>query len=188
MRCVSSASFTCSAPRSASEYTATVRIPMRFAVRITRQAIWPRFAIRILRNTLALPGRLALLEEGGDAFLAFGRGADLGDAACRIGLERAVDRPARHLADQVFDARMRFAAGGKQMLDEPINGGVQLRRRHERREQADAQRLGGIEYFSSEEITARGARADGAHDVRADRGRREAELRLGVAGLRLRRA
>src|SRR5437764_8760253 len=181
MRCVSSASFTCSAPRSASEYTATVRIPMRFAVRITRQAISPRFAIRILRNTLALPGRLALLEEGGDAFSSLGRGADLGDAARGIGLERAVDRPCGHLADQVFDARMRFAAAGKQMLDEPIDGGVQLRRRHERREHADAQRLGGVEYFSGEEITARGARADGAHGVRAARGRREAGLRFAGA-------
>src|SRR5205085_6604753 len=56
------------------------------------------------------------------------------------------------------------------------------------REHADAQRLGGIEYFSGEEITARGARADGAHDVGADRGRREAELRFGEAELRLRRA
>src|ERR1051325_1044104 len=145
MRRLSSASLTCSASRSASEYTATQRIAMRCAVRMTRQAISPRFAIRILRNTLALPGRLALLEEGGDAFLAFARGADLGDAACRVGLELAVDRSARHLANQVLDARMRLAATGKQMVDESIDGGVQLRRRHEHREQPDAQRLGGIE-------------------------------------------
>src|SRR5438270_110446 len=63
------------------------------------------FAIRILRNTLALPGRLALLEEGGDAFSSLGRGADLGDAPCRIGFQLVVDGTARHLADEVLDAR-----------------------------------------------------------------------------------
>src|SRR5262249_37942972 len=46
----SSASRTCRASASASESTATVAIPMRRAVRITRQAISPRLAIRILRN------------------------------------------------------------------------------------------------------------------------------------------
>ena len=44
------ASATCSASRSASEYTATVRMPSRRAVRATRQAISPRLAIRILRE------------------------------------------------------------------------------------------------------------------------------------------
>src|SRR5215217_2554003 len=39
---------TCSAPRSAAEYTATVRMPRRRAVRMMRQAISPRLAIRTL--------------------------------------------------------------------------------------------------------------------------------------------
>src|SRR3954468_13392710 len=107
MRSASSASLTCRASRSASEYTATVRMPMRFAVRITRQAISPRLAIRILRNTLALPGGLALLEERGDAFASLGRGADLGDAPRGIGLQRIVDRPAGDVAYEVLDAGMR---------------------------------------------------------------------------------
>src|SRR5881394_3242618 len=118
MRCVSSASFTCSAPRSASEYTATVRIPMRFAVRITRQAISPRLAIRILRNTLALPGRLALFEERGDAFPSLGRSADLGDAPRRVGLQRIVDRPAGDVAHEVLDAGMRGGATREQMVEQ----------------------------------------------------------------------
>src|SRR6266700_4480319 len=46
-----SASSTWRASRSASEYTATVWIPIRRAVRITRQAISPRLAIRIFLNT-----------------------------------------------------------------------------------------------------------------------------------------
>ena len=47
MYTASSAIFTCFALRSASEYTATVLMPMRFAVLNTRQAISPRFATRI---------------------------------------------------------------------------------------------------------------------------------------------
>src|SRR5215472_11093568 len=97
-------------------------MPMRFAVRITRQAISPRFAIRILRNTLALPGRLALLEEGRDAFFPLGRGADLGNAARGLRLQRIVDRPAGNLPDQVLDARMCLAAAVEQMPRERVHG------------------------------------------------------------------
>ncbi len=50
-RQASSASSTCGAPRSASEKTATVRIPSSRQARRTRRAISPRFAMRILRNT-----------------------------------------------------------------------------------------------------------------------------------------
>src|SRR2546422_9782004 len=49
-RCASSQAATCIASASASEYTATVAIAMRRAVRATRQAISPRLAIRILSN------------------------------------------------------------------------------------------------------------------------------------------
>src|SRR4249920_3762787 len=50
MRTASSAIATCGACASASEWTATVAIPIRRAVRITRQAISPRLAIRSLAN------------------------------------------------------------------------------------------------------------------------------------------
>src|SRR5512133_2213687 len=50
MQTAVSAMRTCSAPRSASEYTATVRRPSRRAVRMTRQAISPRLAIRMLSS------------------------------------------------------------------------------------------------------------------------------------------
>src|SRR3954469_25869695 len=46
----SSQACTCFACASASEYTATVRMPSRRAVAATRQAISPRLAIRILVN------------------------------------------------------------------------------------------------------------------------------------------
>src|SRR5262245_35177220 len=50
MQTASSAIATCSASRSASEYTATTRTPILRAVLIMRQAISPRFAIRIFLN------------------------------------------------------------------------------------------------------------------------------------------
>ena len=46
----SSASITWRASRSASEYTATVRMPILRAVLMTRLAISPRLAISILVN------------------------------------------------------------------------------------------------------------------------------------------
>src|SRR5688572_9280494 len=55
MRTASSAMRTCSASASASEWTATVAIPILRAVLMTRQAISPRFAIRIFPNISALP-------------------------------------------------------------------------------------------------------------------------------------
>src|SRR5260221_11228150 len=84
MRNASSASATWSDRASASEYTATVAMPMRRAVLVTRAAISPRLAIRILANTgralfflpcalfhrLLQPGGLALLGKPAHAFLA----------------------------------------------------------------------------------------------------------------------
>src|SRR4030095_9514886 len=51
----SSASSTWRASLSASEYTATVRMPSFFAVLMTRQAISPRFALRIFLNLCVCP-------------------------------------------------------------------------------------------------------------------------------------
>src|SRR5579875_653986 len=54
MQIASSANFTCRLLRSASEYTATVRIPISLHALITRSAISPRLAIRTLRNIQSL--------------------------------------------------------------------------------------------------------------------------------------
>src|SRR5437879_7225043 len=118
MRRASSARLTWLALRSASEYTATVRTPSRRAVRITRHAISPRFAIRILPNTSTSsppPGRLALLEERGDALLAFGRDADLGDPLGGFRDQRRVHGPAGNRADQLLDFRMSFTTTRQQV-------------------------------------------------------------------------
>src|SRR6267142_416397 len=120
MRRASSASLTWRALRSASEYTATVRTPSRRAVRITRHAISPRLAIRTLPNTSVFsspPGRLALLEERGDALLAFGRDADLGDAPGGVRDQRRVHGPPGNRADQLLDLCVRFASASKEVLE-----------------------------------------------------------------------
>src|SRR5215475_7380152 len=50
MQTASSANRTCSEFRSASEYTATVEIPSSLHAQMTRRAISPRLATRILLN------------------------------------------------------------------------------------------------------------------------------------------
>src|ERR1700722_10906654 len=50
MRTATSARRVCSAPASASQYTATTRMPRRCAVRVIRQAISPRLAINKVVN------------------------------------------------------------------------------------------------------------------------------------------
>src|SRR2546422_2606891 len=191
MRSASSARLTWRALRSASEYTATLRPPSLCAVRITRPAISPRLAIRILPNTSVFsppPGRLALLEERGDALPAFGRDADLGDAPGGIRDQRRVHGPPGNRADQLLDFCVRFASASKEVLDDFFNARIERVGGDTRGQEADAAGLGGVEHLGGEEIAPRGALADRAHHVGADRRRREAELRLREAEIRLRRA
>src|SRR2546425_12217785 len=188
MRRASSASLTWLALRSASEYTATVRTPRRRAVRITRHAISPRLAIRILPNTSVFsppPGRLALLEERGDALPALGRDADLGDAPGGVRDQRCVHRPPGDGADQLLDFCVRFASASKEVLDDFFNARIERVGGDTRGQEADAAGLGGVEHLGGEEIAPRGALAHRAHHVRPDRRRRAAELRLREAEPRL---
>src|SRR5580692_10066205 len=57
MQIASSANFVWRLLRSASEYTATVRIPRSLHAQITRTAISPRLAIRIFSNMLGRTNR-----------------------------------------------------------------------------------------------------------------------------------
>src|ERR1700744_4582871 len=64
MQIASSANRTCRLLRSASEYTATVRMPISLQAEITRSAISPRLAISTLRNmSFPWPWTLALLDR-----------------------------------------------------------------------------------------------------------------------------
>src|SRR5207302_8877822 len=191
MRRASSASLTWRALRSASEYTATVRTPSARAVRITRHAISPRLAIRTLPNKSVFsrpPGRLALFEERGDALLAFWRDADRGDAPGGVRDQRCAHGPPGNGADQVLDLCVRFASASEQVLDDCVDARIELAGGNTRRQKPDAAGLGGVEHLGGEEIAPRRALADRADHVGTDRRRRQSELRLGKAELRLRRA
>src|SRR5579863_10312566 len=90
MRTASSASRTWSASASASEKTATVLMPMRRAVRITRQAISPRLAMRIFLNMRAVVDPSSALKRDVGVLLP-------GIAQLLLAQhgERAADAPAR---------------------------------------------------------------------------------------------
>src|SRR5258708_40224493 len=108
---------------SASEYTATVAMPMRRAVLATRAAISPRLAIRILANTgrtlsllfgalfhrLLQPGGPALLEKGPHAFFALCGCPRGGDAGGHVVPQFGVDPPPCDRMDQVLGHRVRRA-------------------------------------------------------------------------------
>src|SRR6185503_20563481 len=195
MRRASSASATWRASRSASEYTATVRTPRLRAAAITRQAISPRLAMRILRNTLALlprrldahrleflhPGGLALFQERGDAFLAFRRNADLGDALRGIRDQGFVDWTRGDAAQQVLDLGVRLAPAGHEVAEHRIDRAVELVHGADVRQQAQPVGFARVDDFAGEEITPRQALAHGAHHVGADGGGRQPELHLGEA-------
>src|SRR3989454_12698196 len=145
MRSASSARLTWRALRSASEYTATLRTPSPRAVRISRHAISPRLAIRILPNTSVFsppPGRLALLEERGDALPPLGGDADLGDAPGGVRDQRRVHGPAGDRADQLLDFRMSFTATRQQVLNDFLNARIELVGGNTRGQEADAVQIG----------------------------------------------
>src|SRR6266581_7260048 len=120
MRSASSAIATWRECASASEYTATVAMPMRRAVLATRAAISPRLAIRILANTgrtlffllcalfhrLRQPRGFALLEKGAHALLAFRGCPGGGDPCGHVVQQLGVDPPPCDRMDQVLGHRV----------------------------------------------------------------------------------
>src|SRR5688500_5557222 len=82
MQTLSSASRTHMAPASASEWTATVEMPISLQARWTRRAISPRLAMRIFSHIVLLDDderfaeldRLPILDEDLDDPAALGRG------------------------------------------------------------------------------------------------------------------
>src|SRR5437660_11852710 len=95
-------------------------MPMRRAVLVTRQAISPRLAIRILANTgrtlflllgalfhrLLQPSGLALLEEGAHAFLALRGRPGGGESGGNVVHQSGVDPQPGHRMDQVLSTRV----------------------------------------------------------------------------------
>src|SRR3954464_14082407 len=92
MHTSSSAKRTCRLSRSASLYTATVRIPSSRQARMTRRAISPRLAIRTFRNTSGPAVRWKGFGRALPHFLLAGRHP--GDAEGELaGVRRVVHRP-----------------------------------------------------------------------------------------------
>src|SRR3972149_1317620 len=189
MQYASSARSTWRAPASASEYTATVFTPRRCAVWITRQAISPRLATSVFLNMRWFPrrrpGRLTLLQERADAFLAVGGGARGSDARGGAGDHVLVDGAARHAAYQFLACRDCRRAGSKQVAEQGVDTGVEFRHGDDVVDQADAQRFGGAKAFGGKEVAPRMALAHGGDHIGADGGCGQPELDFGEAELGL---
>src|SRR5690606_22963482 len=195
-RQASSQAATWRALASASEYTATVRMPSRRAVAATRHAISPRLAIRSLLNIGCLrvgvasglrghPGRAALVEERGDALLALVGRPRRGDARGRVADQRVVDRTADHVADQALALAQRDRAALHQVAEQRVDRAVELLRHADVVDQPDPVSLGRLEDLGGEEVAARLRFADRADHVGADHRRDQPELDLGQAELRV---
>src|SRR5262245_36533744 len=129
MACASSATRTWSASRSASENTATARMPSSRSVAVIRHAISPRLAIRTFLNMngagLALPLRLALLEERGEAVLRLDAGAHLGERARQSGAVFLPCRVAPQL-EQGLHTPLRCGRAAQQLVDALLHSGIQI--------------------------------------------------------------
>src|SRR3954452_19661908 len=107
------------------------------AVLMTRQAISPRFAIRILVNMALLPLRRSvracsadprgrsLLQEGADALDGLWRGTDAGDALRRILNELIGDRAVCDGSDQLLGGGLRFRSSREKGLEDLADLGVE---------------------------------------------------------------
>src|SRR2546430_15920927 len=196
-RNASSASATWRDRASASEYTATVAMPMRRAVLVTRQAISPRLAIRILAKTgrtlflllgalfhrLPQPCGLALLEKGAHAFLALRGGPGGGDASGHVVHQSGIDPPPRDRTDQVLGHRVRPGRTLDELAQARVDRRVQLRGLRQLLNEADAVRLRRRKTLGGEEIAPRGALAHRGEDIGTDGGRRKAQAHFGHAEL-----
>src|SRR2546422_8194461 len=196
MRNASSASATWSDCASASEYTATVWIPMPRAVLATRAAISPRLAIRIFWNTgralffplrallwlrLRHPGRGALLEEGAHALPAFVGRPGAADAPGHIGDQLGRDRPQRDRADQLLGRRVRSRRALDELAQDRVHRRIQLLGPRELLHESDAIGLRRGETLGREEIPLRGALAHRGEDVGTDSRGGQSEAHFGHA-------
>src|ERR1700737_268784 len=110
----SSASSTCAASRSASEYTATVPIPMRRAVLMTRHAISPRLATKIFLN-IALKRDVSVFAPWiGELLVAQHRERSADAAASPVRKNHIVDVAASAGNEDVGELRLVLCFAGGQ--------------------------------------------------------------------------
>src|SRR6187402_891362 len=114
-----------------------------------------RFIESLIRLFRRQPGGRALVEEALDALAAFGAGADVGDAACRVGAQLGVDLAAGDVADELLAGARRHRAVGDDRGREAGDRLVDRRcRAHLVREPARPG-LGRAEALGGDEVAAR---------------------------------
>src|SRR5215207_408052 len=157
---------------------------------MTRQAISPRFAIRILLNMALLPLRgsvracpadprgRSLLQECTDALDGLRRGANVGDALRRVLNELIRNRVMGDGLDQLLGCGLRLRAPGEKGLEDLTNFGVE--RVWFRHVVNETQFAGArcLDPLCREKIAARLSLSDRGNHVRTDRGWNDAEFHL----------
>src|SRR5262245_29287070 len=187
MRIASSHTRVWSAPRSASERTATERMPISRSVAAMRHAISPRLAIRTFWNmglrSLGPPG-LPLLEERRETVFGL---VPAPNARQRLRERAAVVLPAAlgPADEQLLDARLRLRAALEELAPALVHAGVQLRQGHGVVHDAHRQRPRRVEALAGEHQLARRAVAEPADHVRADESWHDPQAHLGEAELRV---
>ena len=150
--------------------------PCARAVRMTRQAISPRLAIRIFQNAAtgfvrsSEPMRLAFIEKGGDAFLALLAGADRGDAAGGFVQHVGNDRLARDIVIRRLAAI--WALGPPRRMESVVCSRVRAKASGTTTSWTRPSRCASaaVESFRREEIAPGLPLADGGNDIGADHG------------------
>src|SRR6516162_5559410 len=192
MRAASSASRTCRALASASEYTATVATPSRRAVLITRQAISPRFAIRIFLNIptsqnscagharvlCVCPNRATLVEEGAQSLPCRGPGSQRCYPPRGVLDHRIVDWPVRYRADQVGRSRLGARTSGEERRNDRIDLRIQFLGWHHLVDEPDFMGARGADPLASLKVPVGLPLTDRAYHIRPDHRRNDAEPHL----------
>src|SRR5690606_2063836 len=128
-----------------------------------------------LATLLAVPARLALLEECADAFPGLGRRAHDRDALRRVLAHGVVDRSRGDAVEEILRRGLRARSAGEERFDEPGDRGIERRLLAYEMHEPEAMRFGGIEALGREEVALRRAPPDGGDDVRADHGGNDPE-------------
>src|SRR5260370_33406342 len=122
---------------------------------MTRHAISPRLAIRILVNmVLSLePIRLTFFKESADAFLGLGRRSKMGDALRRFLDHDIVDGAVDEAAYELLGGRLSLRSSNQQTARHGVNPYVECIRCAHLAHHADPLRFLRVEAFRSQEVS-----------------------------------
>ena len=132
-----------------------------------------------------MPGWRAFLQEGAQAFLAFGTDADSGDGVFGVASQRRSQRAMTDFTQQVLAGAHGRWTVEQQVVDPLIDFLLQFSHRVALRQQADFPSPLPAETFCGQRIAACRALADGLHHERADDRRCQADAHFRQAELRV---